>query len=58
MFQTFSVRDIGKHREIKMEIKSNINFPIFDIILGSILEVRLKQMTLDAIKNIESQIQK
>lgn len=58
MFQTFSVRDMGRHREIEMEIKFNINFPIFDIILGSILEVRLKQMILETIKNIESQIHK
>src|SRR3989304_1553215 len=29
MFQTLSVKDTGKYREIEMEIKFNIDFPVF-----------------------------
>lgn len=54
MFQTLSVRDAGEYREIEMEIKFHINFPVFDIIIGPILEVRLRQMITQTFKNIES----
>ena len=54
MFQTISVKDMGGHRKIEMEIKFNIDFPIFDIIFGYILELRLMQMIKETFKNIES----
>lgn len=54
MYQTLSVKDAGKYREIEMEIKFNIDFLVFDIIIGPILEIRLKQMIVQTFKNIES----
>ena len=56
MFQTLSVKDMGKVREIEMEIKYNIDFPVFDIIFSPILQYRLKQMITETFRNIESYI--
>lgn len=58
MFQIFLVKDAGKYREIEIEIKFNIDFPVFDIIFGYILEIRLKQMIRETFKNIERYMNK
>lgn len=58
MFQTISVKDMGKHRKIEMEIKFNIDFPLFDIIFGYILEIRLRRMIIESFKNIEGYMNK
>ena len=58
MLQTLSIKDVGKHREIEIEIKFNIDFPFFDMVIGPILEIRLKQMIIETFKNIERYINK
>lgn len=57
MLQTIALKDMGNYSKIKVDIEFNINFPFFDIILGPILEMRLKQMIMETIKNIENQMQ-
>ena len=56
MFQSIFIKNKGKEREIKIEIKFYLSFALFDLVSGSILERRLKQMVVETLKKIDNEI--
>lgn len=56
MFQSIIIENKGKEKEIQIEIKFYISFFLFDLIFGSLLEKRLKQMIVETLKTIDNKI--
>jgi hypothetical protein len=56
MFQSIAIKSKGNQKQIQLEIKFYISFFLFDIIFGSLLEKKLKEMVVETLKKIDNQI--